>query len=92
MTEPTTEQWETDYSGFNVVERKPDGIATVATLQPHARIKERACLIAAAPKLRDAIADMLWCIDTGVSDERWGTACLKANDALNEAQPDKVPA
>lgn len=47
----TKEEWIVDTHGFNVVSKS----GTVAILQPHARIKSRAKLIAAAPAMGDIL-------------------------------------
>lgn len=47
------EKWKVDKHGFNIV--TVDEPATVALLQPHAHIKQRAKLIAAAPEVTEAL-------------------------------------
>ena len=54
--------WRVDPSGFNVIQQIDGGVATVALLQPHARIKDRAHLIAAAPALLVLVEDTRDCL------------------------------
>ena len=77
-----SEHWEVDTHGFNI---KEVGKAhTVAMLQPHADIKARARLIAAAPDLYEALKMLR---DTFHSNEFPREALKLADAALAKVQP-----
>ena len=89
------ESWATDKSGFNVIEQiAGGGAATVALVQPHARMKERAALIASAPDLLAALealvteyVELVESGDCGFWDPEEVEVVIAARTALERAKP-----
>jgi hypothetical protein len=87
----THTKWMVDRSGFNVIEQLKDGVASVAHLQPHARMKERAALIVKAVNCHHELVDvagLLAAWDQSDGDPALiSEACSKARAALAKAAP-----
>ncbi len=69
--------WMVDKTGFNVIEVTDSGSATVARTMPHAKARQRAHLIAAAPELLEALQEHQQLIGLLSS-------CIRGGETLND--------